>query len=219
MSGFRFGATHFDDLFDPDIVGDGPAAEGLKVGAAAVRYAKLSYGSKRANVGIIVPGVGDVSNLWAAKGTAVYSIPGLNGKQLSAVDQALTNQSTVSASTTVTINHLGQWSVGAATSRGAGVSVPEPTSGVWLPSGTTVSDHEVQFVVTHSGEGTLANNATSYVSCTSSRTVSLTLPSLAANNGRERIGSATISIRLRRISTGQVTTTGVGMSVRTVGFL
>jgi len=219
MSGFRFGSTHFDDLFDPDIVGDGPVAEGLKVGASAVRYAKLSYGSKRANVGISVPGVGDVSNLWAAKGTAVYSIPGLGGKQLSAIDQALTNQPNVSASASVTINHLGQWSVGASTSLGAGVSVPAPTSGVWPPAGTSVGDHEVQFVVTSSGEGTLTNGAPSYASCTSSRSVTLSLPSRSANNGIERIASAAITIRLRRISTGQVTNTNVGMYLRTVGFL
>lgn len=68
---FRQGGVNFDDLFDPDIVGDGPSAPNLRAGGTPLKYAALSYGTKRANVGYRVGG-SDVSNLWAAKGTAVY---------------------------------------------------------------------------------------------------------------------------------------------------
>ncbi len=61
----------FDDLFDPDIVGNGPQATWLENNGVPLRYAALSYGTKRADVGYDDAGV-DVSNLWAAKGTAVY---------------------------------------------------------------------------------------------------------------------------------------------------
>lgn len=71
---YRSGGVDFDSLFDPDVMGDGPTAPGYKVGGVPLKYAKLSYGTKRANVGYAQAGV-DVSNLWAAYGTAVYSLP------------------------------------------------------------------------------------------------------------------------------------------------
>lgn len=70
-SGYASGGTDFDDLFDPDVMGDGPTAAGYSANGALLKYAALSYGTKRADVGYSVAGV-DVSNLWAAKGTAVY---------------------------------------------------------------------------------------------------------------------------------------------------
>lgn len=64
----------FNSLFDPDVMGDGPTAPGYGVVGVALKYAKLSYGTKHADVGYQQSGV-DVSNLWAAYGTAVYSLP------------------------------------------------------------------------------------------------------------------------------------------------
>lgn len=71
-AGYKSVNVEFDDLFDPDIVGDGPSATGYAVGGTAMRYAALTYGTKRADVGYARAGV-DVSNLWAAKGTATYN--------------------------------------------------------------------------------------------------------------------------------------------------
>ena len=70
-SGFKSAGIDLDNLFDPDVVGDGPYASGLTSAGAGVKYAALIYGTKRADVGIQSAGA-DVSNLWAAKGTASY---------------------------------------------------------------------------------------------------------------------------------------------------
>lgn len=69
--GFTSDGVDFDDLFDPDVMGDGPAAVWLENNDVPLRYAALAYGTKRADVGYDDNGV-DVSNLWAAKGTAVH---------------------------------------------------------------------------------------------------------------------------------------------------
>jgi len=73
-SGYQSAGVDFDALFDPDVVGDGPAAAGYTVAGAPLKYAALKYGTKRADVGYAVNG-SDVSNLWAAKGTASYKLP------------------------------------------------------------------------------------------------------------------------------------------------
>ncbi len=70
-SGIKSREVDFDDLFDPDIIGDGPVANGLKRGGTALHYANIIYGTRRADVGIKHAGT-DVAALWAAKGTAVY---------------------------------------------------------------------------------------------------------------------------------------------------
>lgn len=71
--GFTSGGVDFDDLFDPDVIGDGPAAPFLTSGGVSLKYAALAYGTKRADVGFRNSSGVDVSNLWAAKGTAVYA--------------------------------------------------------------------------------------------------------------------------------------------------
>ncbi|MEQ1511667.1 MAG: hypothetical protein ABL934_03200 [Lysobacteraceae bacterium] len=58
-------------LFDADIVGDGPQATGYAENGVPLRFANIQYGTKRADVGYAINGV-DVSNLWAANGTASY---------------------------------------------------------------------------------------------------------------------------------------------------
>lgn len=70
--GITSGGVDFDDLFDPDVVGDGPSTPWLTSGGVALRYAALAYGTKRADVGYRNSAGVDVTNLWAAKGTAVY---------------------------------------------------------------------------------------------------------------------------------------------------
>lgn len=217
--GYKSVGVDFDDLFDPDIIGDGPSAAGYSVAGVALRYAALSYGSKRANVGYSIAGV-DVSNRWAAKGTAAYAVEGLDGKKLAASDGAITNQSTVMASGTVKILNDGTWTVSTATSQGAG-TVPLPNNGTWLPAGATVSDYEVEFSVTSSGSGDrqVSNGAPAYSSASTSRTASLTLPSISANNSTARNAFGTVTIRLRRISTGAVSTSSVSITLSTSGWL
>lgn len=62
----------FDDQFDPDVMGDGPAAPGYAVGDVPLRYAAIAYGIRGPDTGYSADGVGDLANLWAKKGTAVY---------------------------------------------------------------------------------------------------------------------------------------------------
>ena len=88
---FASDGIDFEDLFDPDIVGDGPQATWLENLGAPLRFAALAYGTKRADVGYDDGGV-DVSNLWAAKGTAAY-----NPKSVTAasVGGAVTNPASI----------------------------------------------------------------------------------------------------------------------------
>jgi hypothetical protein len=211
------GGVDFDDLFDPDIVGDGPAATWITSAGVALKYAALSYGSKRADVGWRNSAGVDVTNLWAAKGTAVYNIAGLHGKNLNASDAALTSQPNVSATVQVNINNNGTWSVTGGNSKGS-VAQPAPTSGTWLPAGASVADFQVQFVVSNVG-GTVTNGAAAYAACSTSRGVSHALPTISANNSTERQANATITINLKRISTGSVSTTTVTTDLFTAGYL
>ncbi len=77
-SGVKSAGVDLDDLFDPDVVGDGPSAPGIQSGSVPLKYAAIKYGTKRADVGVANAG-SDVSNLWAAKGTASYTLP-INGQ-------------------------------------------------------------------------------------------------------------------------------------------
>jgi hypothetical protein len=216
--GYRTSGIDFDDLFDPDVMGDGPSVGNLRMNGAALRYAALKYGAKRADVGYRQDGI-DVSNLWAAKGTAVYVITGLHGKHLYASDGALTNQPNVSAQVYVSLSNNGTWGVGGSTSRGS-FSQNAPTSGTWLPSGAAVSDYQAQFVVTSSGTGqqNVYNGAPAYAALTTARGVTLSLPSYNAANGDLRTGSADVTIYLKRISTGTVSITRLSMDVETLGY-
>lgn len=63
----------FDDLFDPDVIGDGPVASWLRrADGTPLRYAHIRYGQKIADVGRRREDGLDVTNLWAGKGTTNY---------------------------------------------------------------------------------------------------------------------------------------------------
>lgn len=74
MSGYKSNNLDFDNQFDPDVVGDGPTAPQYKVNGVALKYANIKYGTKGPNCGYAENGV-DLSNKWAAKGTASYALP------------------------------------------------------------------------------------------------------------------------------------------------
>lgn len=59
------------ELFDPDIMGDGPTAPGFRGSGVPLKFASIAYGSKGPDVNKRSGGV-DISNKWAAAGTAVY---------------------------------------------------------------------------------------------------------------------------------------------------
>jgi hypothetical protein len=87
VPGFRAGGRDLEDLYDPDTVGNGYVAAGLKVGGnAGMHFASAAYGTPGPYSGFNAAGVGDVGKQWAAKGTAVYSLP-VNGKSYSSNNQ------------------------------------------------------------------------------------------------------------------------------------
>ena len=67
----RHNGVPLHELFDPDIVGDGPAAPGFREGGVPLKFASITYGTKGPDVKKRSGGA-DISNLWAAAGTAVY---------------------------------------------------------------------------------------------------------------------------------------------------
>lgn len=82
-TGFRNASgTDFDDVFDPYVQGTKPAATGYRTSDGVdlnQRYAPLAFGSAAAAQGYRISSGSDVNTLWAAKGTANYSLP-INGQ-------------------------------------------------------------------------------------------------------------------------------------------
>lgn len=222
--GFRDSAgVDFDLRFDPYVQGTPPPATGYRTAAGvdlAGRYAPIEFGTKGPDVGYRTAAGLDVSNLWAAFGTAVYTIAGLNGKNLHASDQATTGQPIVNATVQFSIENDGTWSVFGGTSQGP-VAQSAPVSGTWLPAGAAVSDYEVLIQVVSSGGAArvIGNNAAVYSPCTTTRTGSLTLPDASGNTANLREAEATFTISLRKIATGSVSTTVVNAHVDTLGYL
>lgn len=71
---YKTAGVDFDSQFDPDVVGDGPAAPKYTVDGTPLKYADISYGTKGPDCGYSDSG-GDLSLKWAAKGTASYALP------------------------------------------------------------------------------------------------------------------------------------------------
>ncbi|WNL46546.1 hypothetical protein RKE25_02600 [Dyella sp. BiH032] len=73
-SGYRNGAgVDTDDLYDPDVVGDGPVATGfLRADGTTLRYASAMYGTPGDAIGFRDQAGADNGPKWAKKGTANY---------------------------------------------------------------------------------------------------------------------------------------------------
>lgn len=201
-SGVKSAGVDLDDLFDPDVVGDGPSAPGVKSGGVPLKYAALKYGIKRANVGIANAGV-DASNLWAAKGTASYALP-INGQHFSGSGQALSGQEgTITATAQFGANADGTYSViGSGTNGGSSVLA----SGSWRTQGGASSDYQIQFTLSAgstSGTGSTGNTAPAYTSLASGQAASVTC-TCPANAPSTYTWTYGLRIRIRRVSTGVV---------------
>lgn len=192
-SGIKSKGVDFDDLFDPDIIGDGPTAPNLRSNNTPLRYAALKYGTKRADVGIDENGV-DVSNKWAAKGTAVYKL-GFDGRTFSAGNQAKTNSSgSATATATLLMNSNGTWTGTATATGGGNNSSTQLATGTWIDAGGSASQYTIQFeqvggATPVSGLGTFALTASRSVS------LSVSVPSESVDN---RSGSGSVRATLRR---------------------
>lgn len=192
----------FADLFDPDVVGDGPTAPGYTVAGVPLKFADIKYGSKRADVGYAESGV-DVSNKWAAKGTATYLDPAPGYHWTGAVPH--TGSSTYTIASTVTWHPDGTWQN--IPSAGGGPK----RSGTWSNAGTSPGAlYELMldnFVLTNGAGQTLTlatNDASSWVSLSSDRTAVMQLSSKPSSVG----STWTCRVRIRLASTGAVMYTG-----------
>lgn len=150
---FAANGVDFDDLFDPYVTGTVPADTGYKMpGGAdlAGRYAPLSFGTKRADVGYSVDGE-DVTNLWAAKGTALYVTLDVVPASLETLQESASPPVTATCSFTYGSNGVASW-----------VSVdPGSSSGNWIaPGGAGAgSPYDLRFTQTAtSGTGTLTGD-------------------------------------------------------------
>ncbi|WP_157836428.1 hypothetical protein [Xanthomonas sp. SHU 308] len=208
-AGYRSGGVDFDDLFDPYVQGDFARDCGMRSGGIDLsrRYAPIAFGGKRADVGYRSGGV-DVSNLWAAKGTARYSL-GFDGRSYQRGITALSGQTgTITASISLSLGSDGRWVVD-----GTGTGSTE--SGSWLPPGSNAGDFEVQFGFVLS-EGVVpsdvSNGADAFASLGTSRGIRFTNSTNAAT-GPRRESKLSVTCRLRRISTGAITTSTCALTV------
>lgn len=125
--------TDFDSIFDPYQVGTKPANTGFRhadgTGDIANKYAPIAYGTKAGDVGYRTAAGVDVSNLFAAAGTAVYVANplALNGQTYTATDYTLSGGS---AKLTLTIGSDGTYSIKDQNNVVQG-------SGVWWSPGAT----------------------------------------------------------------------------------
>ena len=83
------GNPTFDQVFAPYVMGTSPPATGLLDDSGvdtATRYAPIIYGTMAPATGMLTQAAGnaDVNTLWAAYGTAVYTLP-INGVTYSAI--------------------------------------------------------------------------------------------------------------------------------------
>ncbi|MGN6314631.1 MAG: hypothetical protein ACTHMO_12855 [Rhodanobacteraceae bacterium] len=102
-----------DNLFDPDVVGDGLTAAGYKKSdGTLLKYAAAKYGTVGPNTGYRLSNGADIATLWAAKGTANYSLP-INGQTYSGSGHAASGL--VTASVVLNINNTQYEFVGAGT--------------------------------------------------------------------------------------------------------
>ncbi len=185
----------FDDVFAPNLSGTYAADSGFRGpdgSDLSRRYEHISFGSKHADVNHRTSAGIDVSNLWAAKGTAVYAL-GFNGKQYIASGAR-------SAAVRLVMNSDGKWYI-----YGYNQTVESLLeSGTWLPSGASVTDYQVKFAYTDGANGSILNGAPALSSPGESCSIKFTVNMV--NNGPNE-GQAEITCTLRKTPAGTETNT------------
>lgn len=147
-----------EDVYDVDVMGDGPDAAINGVGyrradGVLLRFAALKYGSAAANHGYRLADGRDFSALWAAKGTASYNLP-VHNKTYTAT------QSGINGSAQLRFNMLPDGTFTIVRSiRGVQTTLD---SGTWLPAGDSVANYTCYFSMTVTSDAVTgeASNAT-----------------------------------------------------------
>ncbi len=137
MPGYKAAGNDLENLYDPDIIGNGYLAAGMKVGGnAGTRYASAAYGTPGPYCGFNATGVGDVGKQWAGKGTAVYALS-CNGQSFSD-----NNQSRGQAGFKFLVSANGTWQIQRWRSTS---SITTVASGTWLTDGSSASQWSCNF--------------------------------------------------------------------------
>lgn len=188
-SGYRIASgVDLDDVFDPYVEGSKPGNTGYRTADGvdlANRYAPLTYGTQAAATGYRIASGADVNTLWAKKGTAGYllSDPGFPA----VIQDTITG---TSGSVYLTLLRDGTWSTSEGWT-GKWYGTPQPTIG---------DGYEVLATVTGGGPGSVTNDASTWVSLSSARTVRLDVPTRITT-------SRSVTIEIRKLG-GAVGSTG-----------
>lgn len=191
--------TDFDDVFDPYVQGTVPPNTAYRTSDGvdlAGRYAPLSYGSKAPDVNYRTSDGTDVTNLWAAKGTAVYSL-GFNGQTYVVNAAATTLHGSSEAELSLVLSADGTWSITKSVNHGGPGVI---ASGTWLPSGASAANYSVMYAYTTSNTSaafSVSNDATSYVALSTSRNISV---SIGGSSDEPESANGTITCYLRPAS-------------------
>lgn len=196
-SGFRNNAgVDFDNLFDPDVQGDGYTATFLRRSdGTPLRYAAAKYGQPGPTVGYRDSGGTDVGPKWAAKGTAHYAapVPNLAFGDLESIASASHGSGNQTAACSLIVRADGTW-IASPASSGA------PTGDWYAPAtGGIGSGYWVKFSYTIGG-GTLGslvvtNQATGWTQITGDLSIQLGLTFGAGGTASAtRFGTVTCQI-------------------------
>jgi hypothetical protein len=207
-SGIASKNVDLDSIFDPWLSGTSKArATGIAKGAAPgtdlnALYAPLIYGSSAAATGIQSQGA-DLNTLFAAKGTAKYSLP-INGQTYGASENTGASGG-ASATLTVTLHADGTYDVIAFQSK----HVPTNTtraSGTWNTFGAPSSGFQVLYTLTtvsEEGNAGSGNGASTYTTLNTDVAASVNATATSPSSGANDI-TCTLRIQIRNTSSGQV---------------
>lgn len=167
-------------------------------------YANIIYGSAAAATGIQSESA-DLNTLYAKIGTASYPLP-FDGTTITARSDKALNPNT-NTSATFNINSDGTFTVNVIQNEPPGNYIS--SSGTWLPSADSSSQYQVEFVWNETshyigGPATVVNGASTYQACTSNHALSITQN---VPTGGDAGSVGTVTINLKKIATGAVTTT------------
>ncbi len=191
--------VEFSELFDTDVMGDGPSAAGYQKAGVPYRFAHIQHGTKRADVGYSENGA-DMSNKWAAKGTASYvaatiGIPAV----IEDIAQAIT--APVTAAVTLSIRTEGVTRV-----------IPsgspfEDYNWATIPALGIGAGYEIEFTqLTSNGKGSLSGVTLGvFFPITTNRNLQLSSTKSSGSGMEEALRD--IRARIKRTSTGAIVAT------------
>lgn len=196
-TGFRDNAgVDLEDRFEPGT----EQAPGFRLSDGSnLRFAARGGATKTSDTGFRDSAGSDLSNLWLPKGAAP-PVLGFDGRAYSANAQAPTGGTTApQAQLTLSLNPAGDWTITRFVQGSvAGNGSTELASGIWLPSGQSAADYEVQFTIGNSGDGTVTNGAPTFSALTAGRIARLNV-SVPAASAEPASGTTSVTCTLRRI--------------------